>query len=104
MNGLSLETGTAQELLEVVGMEHLAVAVGNGCEIERSHSEAEGGRFETLTIPERLHDVEATIRIHDAGSTREDADDLVLGEAVEELAHPNGIIMPVGGEWRSLVE
>ena len=74
-------------------MVHLAVAVGDGSEIQTRHRETESRRFEALTVPQGLHNIESAVFIHDFGSATHDADDFVLTEAVEELAHPDHIIM-----------
>ena len=98
MDGLHLQTCLFDQSRHVVAVIHLAVAVGDGGEIQARHGEAEGGRLKALAVPQGLHDVQAAVLIHNLGGTAHDAYNLVFTEAVEELAHPDGVVVLVGGE------
>ena len=50
---------------QIVGMVHLAVTIGNGRKIKADLCKAESSRLVFLTIPQRLHDVQAILLIHD---------------------------------------
>ncbi len=45
-------------------MADCAVAVGHGRDIQAGHGQAVGGGFVALSVPERLHDVEAGVFVH----------------------------------------
>ena len=57
----NLKTRLMDTSLHILGVVHLRVAVGDGCEVEACHGETEGRRLEALTIPERLHDIDARL-------------------------------------------
>ena len=85
-------------------MVHLAVAVGDGREVEAYLRQGECRRLVLLAVPQRLHDVQPRVRVHNPGGTLHDALDLCLAEAVEELAHPDGVVVTVGRKLAPAVE
>ena len=72
-------------------MEDFAVAVGHGSEIQAGHGQAVGGGFVALSVPERLHDVEAGVFAHGCSGALKNAGGLFFGETVQELAHPDRV-------------
>ena len=91
---LDLQTSLTDTGLHVLRVVHLRVAVGDGREVEARHGEAEGRRLVTLTVPERLHNIDARLSRHRRLRTTQDAHDLIHREAVEELTHPDGVQFP----------
>ena len=104
MDFLHFQSSLGDEPFEVIGIEHLAVAVGQGCEIEAGHGEAKSGRLKPLPVPNGLHDIHTAFGIHNSGCPPENADHLALAEAIEELAHPNDIVVLVGGERVGVIQ
>ena len=90
--------------LHVFRMIHLRVAVGKRGEVETGEREAHGCRLVFLAIPQCLHDVESRLAIHDLGRTTQDAHYLLSAEAVEELRHPDSIVVSVGRQRSLWVE
>ena len=70
---------------------HAAVAVRHAGEIDRGHLQDEARGVEALAIGEGLEHVNLRVRPHDVPALAEDGDDLRFREAVEELAHPDGV-------------
>ena len=91
MNLLDLQTSLADAGLHILSVVHLRVAVGDGGEVETRHRQTEGRRLESLTVPQRLHDVDARIVRHRLLGALQDSHDLLHREAVEELTHPDGV-------------
>ena len=77
VDGFHVQSCLFNEADKVVGMVHLAVAVGNGCKIEADLRKTERGGVETLAIPERLHDVEMRVWGHHFGGTTQYAHNLL---------------------------
>ena len=98
VDGLDLQASLLDTSAEVVGVIHLAIAIGDVGEIDTRHGETEGRSLVLLTIPQRLHDAKAAVGIHDVGGTTEDGDDLLGAETVEELRHPDDVVVAIGGE------
>ena len=58
----------AQQVLRMI---HLAVAIGDTREIERSLLETESSGFVRLTIPKKFEDIQPAICAHSAGDSSE---------------------------------
>ena len=86
-----LQTGGFDAAAEVGAVEDFAVAVGQGGKVETGLGEAVGGSFIFLPVPQGLEDVEGAVFAHAGSSAAEDGGNLLFGEAVEELAHPDGV-------------
>ena len=104
VDGLHEQSRLFNEADKVVGVVHLAVAVGDSGEIETDLREAERGGVETLAVPERLHDVKVRVGGHHLGGTTKDAHNLLLTETVEELTHPDGVKKLVTRQFAAVVE
>ena len=98
VNRFHLQASLFNQTSHVVAMVHFTVAVGHCGEIKARHSKAEGSCFKALPIPHGFHDIQAAVVIHDLSGATHDADDFVFTEAVEELAHPDGVVVLVGRE------
>ena len=86
-----LHTCLTDAMSHVLGVIHFRVAVGNGGEVKARHGEAEGSRLEALTVPQRFHDKQSRVGGHGLSRPAQYAYDFVHAEAVEKLAHPNGV-------------
>lgn len=91
MNLLHLEAGLADAQFHIFGVVHLRVAIGERGKVKARHRQAQGRGLKFLAVPEGLHDIDTGIVGHSLPCTLEDADDLLHAEAVEKLAHPDGI-------------
>ena len=74
-------------------MVHLTVAICDAGEVQRRLLQAKGSGFIRLTIPEKFKDIEVGLRPHGKSGSLEDGDNLMLGETIQELAHPDGILI-----------
>ena len=54
--------------------------------------QAEGRGLETLAVPEQLEDPDPASRRQRGAHLAQDGNDLILREAIEELAHPDQIV------------
>ena len=104
MNLLHLQTGLSYHPRQIVCVVHLRITVGHRREIETGHRQTEGCRLITLTVPECLHDIEAVRLVHDLRRTLQDALYLFFPKAVQELAHPDDVIVTVCGEGVLLIQ
>ena len=86
-----LQAGGFNAAAEVGTVEDFAVAVGQGGKVEAGLGEAVGGGFIFLPVPQGLEDVEGAVFAHAGGGAAEDGGNLLFSEAVEELAHPDGV-------------
>lgn len=96
------EARAFHQRLEMLGPVHAAVAIGHGREVERGGREREGACLEALPVDEGLHDPERGARAHGRACFPKDRHHFLLTEAVEELAHPDGI--GAGGQGARRVE
>src|SRR6266850_5109774 len=87
------EPGFGEATLHVGRMVHLTVAVRDASEVQRGLLQAEGGGFIGLTVPEEFKNVQICPWSHRCGCALENGNDLALGKAIEELAHPDGILI-----------
>jgi hypothetical protein len=101
---LHLKSGIIDEPYHVIGMIHLAVPVGDGSEIKTDLREAECGGLIFLTVPKGFHDIQSAVGIHNHSRSLQYAQYLVFAEAIQELTHPDGIIMLVGRKSGCAVE
>ena len=83
VDGLDLQASLLDTSAEVVGVIHLAIAIGDVGKIDTRHGETEGRGLVLLTVPQRLHDAKAAVGIHDAGGrgARYVTTDICDGEA-----------------------
>ena len=72
-------------------MIHLAVSIGHSRKIKTDLSQTIGGCIELLTVPEGFHDIKTALFVHRTCRTGQNAGYLLFREAVEELAHPDGV-------------
>ena len=86
------EPGARQQRQKNLRVIDLAVAVGDAGEVERGLLQAERSRFEALPIPEQLQYPQASVRWHGGANLAQDRDDLLFGEAIQQLAHPDQFI------------
>ena len=91
VNLFYLQSGFLNAVLQVFCIVHLGIAVGKSREVQTGHCQTKGRRLKTLTVPKRLHDKDAGLWGHRCLSTSQDVHNLFHAEAIEELAHPDGI-------------
>ena len=104
MNRLHLKAGLFYQSFHIVAVVHLAVAVGHGGEIQAGHGQGKRGSRIFLPVPEGFHDAKTAIVVHDFRRPRNDTENFVLAETIKELAHPNHVVMFVGGKRLALVQ
>ena len=104
MDSNDVQTCFFDKAHEIIGVIHFAVSVGDDREIKTDLREAESRGLETLAVPKRLHDVKRGVAVHDRGCASQYADNFVFTETIEELTHPDGIVMIVGRECAVWVE
>ena len=90
------QSGFLDQTDHVVAVVHFAVSIRHRGEIKASHREAERRCFEALTVPQGLHDIQAAIAIHNLGGATQDTHYLILAKAIQELAHPDDVVMLIG--------
>src|SRR5436190_9507221 len=97
--GTDVEAGFSDESQQIVGTVHSADAVGDTCEVERRRVDAVGGGFVLLPVPQKLEHEQRAMRRQRGTHARKDGGDICLGEAIEQLAHPErvGIVRQRGG-------
>src|SRR5690606_25042261 len=83
------EARTFEQAQEHGGVVHLAVTVRDAAEVQRRLLQTEGCRLEALPVPEQFQDPQAPIGRQRLPYLGKYVRYLVLGEAVEELAHPD---------------
>ena len=94
MDLFNLQTSLTDTSLHILSVVHLRIAIGYGRKIKACHGQTESRWFEALTIPQRFHDVDASVLGHRLFGTLQDSHDLLHRETVEELTHPNGVQSP----------
>ena len=103
-NGLDGQPCLSDKAGEVIGVIHLAIAVCHRREVEACHCQAERCRCILLSVPQGFHDIQTIAIVQYGGGTTKDIRYFLFTEAIKELAHPYGIIAPVGGESRLRVQ
>ena len=97
---LHFQSRLTDKTRHIVGVIHLAVAVGNCGEVEARHCQTECGWLKTLTVPQSFHNEHPRIWAHRSLGSAKDAHNLLLGETVKELRHPDGIYVVVLRLWQ----
>jgi len=90
---LYFQSGLFDAADQVAGIVHFAVAIGHHGEIEADLCQTVRGGLESLSVPEGFHDEQTAVFVHSLGGTAENAGGLFLREAVQELTHPDGIVI-----------
>ncbi len=70
---------------------HFTVAVCNASEVERCCLQGVGSGFKALLVPERLQYINVCVGACGLVDLCKNLRDFLKGEAVQELAHPNGV-------------
>ena len=88
---LELETCNFDGFFKLFVAVHFAVAVGDAGKVKRCGLERVCGGFKTLLVPKRFENVDVCFWSSGLVDLCQDFCDLLEREAVQELAHPDGV-------------
>ena len=80
------QSGLFNERKEQVGAIQLAVPVGYGGKIQRSHHQTERRSSKTLSVPKWFEDKNTGVVVHRIDASGKDGNDFGFGKAAEKLA------------------
>ena len=86
-----LQTRVVDKALDVRRLVHPTATVRETGEVEGRGLEAVARRGVTLPVPAGIQDVQHALFAHGRGGAPEECDGVALGEADEELAHPQHV-------------